>query len=50
MFQELWQFRSGPDRNERLAALEEMGVLEQDDEGRWRYSDAWLAWLFEENE
>jgi hypothetical protein len=47
MFQELWQRRSDDDRETRMSALRELGVLEQD-EGRWRYSDAFLSWLFEE--
>jgi hypothetical protein len=31
-----------------MAALEELGILTQDADGNWKYSSAWLAWLFEE--
>lgn len=46
--QMLWRFRRDPDRNTRLAALDELGILERDKDGQWRYSQAFLAWLFED--
>jgi hypothetical protein len=47
--QMLWRFRRDPHRDTRLAALDELGILERGDDGQWRYSDAFLSWLFEEN-
>lgn len=45
----LWARRNqSDDRDDRLAALEELGVLEMDEDGKWRYSSAWMSWLFEE--
>jgi hypothetical protein len=31
-----------------MGALEELGILAREDDGGWRYSDAYLSWLFEE--
>jgi hypothetical protein len=47
-FQELWQLRSVKDHDTRMKALEDMGVLELDEDGRWKYSNAYMTWLFEE--
>lgn len=47
--QMLWKFRRDRHRDTRLAALEELGILEKTDDGQWRYSDAFMAWLFEES-
>lgn len=49
ILQVLWQKRGDRDREQRLAALEELGILTQDADGNWRYSDAFMAWLFEES-
>jgi hypothetical protein len=46
-FQRLWERRRDADRETRLEALREMGVLVREDDGNWRYSDAFMAWLFE---
>jgi hypothetical protein len=48
-FQGLWRDRNTADKDVRMGALEELGILERDEDGGWRYSDAYLAWLFEEN-
>jgi hypothetical protein len=48
-FRALYQIRVQRDKEQRLLALEELGILTRDDEGKWRYSDAFLAWLFEES-
>lgn len=38
----------GTDKEDRLEALEEMGILSLDQEGHWKYSNAFMAWIFEE--
>lgn len=48
VFQLLWDLRAGSDREQRLLALEELGILEKDEDGHWRYSQAFMSWLFEE--
>jgi hypothetical protein len=48
-FQALWKDRSTADKDVRMGALEELGILERDEDGGWRYSKAYLSWLFEES-
>lgn len=49
ILQILWEKRGDRDREQRLLALEELGILTKDQDGNWRYSNAFLAWLFEES-
>ncbi len=47
-FQELWEARnSSDDKQKRLEALEELGILSVDQQGNWKYSNAFMAWIFE---
>jgi hypothetical protein len=48
-FQEYWLDRlQGEDKETRLDALKKLGILTVDQDGNWKYSNAFMAWIFED--